>query len=92
MATRVLHTPTQQSSGAATVALVSAVLGYLMLFSGHPFWGFLFEVAAVLLGVIGIARATSPRTGGGLASTIALILAVIGLLLALLGMLGAILF
>jgi len=78
----------QPTGTAATLAIVAAVGGVIATFTGHPVWGLLVELAAILLGAIGVLRAASPRVSGGVWSIVAIVIGVIGLGVAVLGMIG----
>jgi hypothetical protein len=80
-----------QRGTAATLAIVAAIAGYIVTFGGHPVWGLLIQVFAVLAGILGLVMSVSPRVTGGLISLAAIILGVLGMGVAVLGILGAIL-
>src|SRR5262249_29614829 len=65
----------QQLSGAAILAFVFAVVAFFV----NPLLGFFLALGAVLLGIIGMLRAISPRTRGGLMSLAAIVLGVLGM-------------
>lgn len=82
----------QQTGTMATLAIIAAVGGFIATFAGHPVWGGIIELIALLLGVLGLLRAASPRVSGGVLSIVAIIAALLGLLLAVLVMLGMLVF
>ena len=82
----------QRTGTMAALAIVAALGGIIAVFSGHPVWGFIIELVAILLGVGGLLRAASPRVSGGILSIVAIVIALIGLGLAVLGMIGALVF
>ena len=83
---------TQTRGVAATIAIISAIGGIVASLAGHPFWGFLILLVAILAGIAGIAMSASPKVGGGLISLISVIIAVFGLGLSVLVMIGVIIF
>ncbi|MFO0754223.1 MAG: hypothetical protein U0411_12980 [Thermodesulfovibrionales bacterium] len=82
----------QKTGTVATMALIAAAVSYLLTFSGHPIFGFVAALAAILLGIFGLVVAASPRVGGGLLSSIALALGVLAIGISVLGLIGVILF
>lgn len=82
----------QKAGTAATVSIVGAIAGYIVLFSKHPVWALVLSIVAAMAGLIGLIAAASPRVGGGIMSIVALILSAILLILSILGIIGAILF
>ncbi|MEW5744248.1 MAG: hypothetical protein AB1805_02230 [Nitrospirota bacterium] len=82
----------QKSSTAATIAIIAAVLSYLLTFTGHPIWGMLSALVSIPLGIFGLVMAASPRVGGGMLSIMAIILGVLAIGVAILGLIGVILF
>lgn len=84
---------TAQSTGTmATLAIIAALVGFFVIFTGHPLWGLILELIALPLGVLGLLRAASPRVSGGVISIVAIIAAVLGLILAVLVMVGMLVF
>ncbi len=84
--------PGRQTTGtAALLAIIAAVAGCVVTFTGRPFWGLLLDLLAVPTGVIGLIAAPSPRTGGGIVSILAIVLGVGGVGLGVLAMLGKLL-
>ena len=70
---------------ASILAIVCAIGSFMV----HNAAGkFSLAVAGVLLGLVGLARALSPRVSGGLLSLLAITVAVIGLLAAILDAVG----
>lgn len=82
----------QKTGTAAMISIVAAVIAFFSIFSGHPFWGFLIGMVAVITGFAGIMWAASPRVGGGFISLLGTIFGLIVLGLAVLGMIGAVIF
>ena len=82
----------QQTGMAATLAIIAAIGGMVLIFMGNPFWGFLVELCAIVLGIVGFFMAASPRVSGGILSIAAIVIAVFGLGFSVLGMVGAIVF
>ncbi len=81
----------QRTGIAATTAIVAAIVSFIVLFTGHPIWGLVISIFAVLLGVAGLIMSASPRVSGGLLSILAMVLGAIGLVFSILGTVGAIL-
>jgi hypothetical protein len=82
----------QRTGTAATLAIVAAIGGVIATFTGHPVWGLIVELVAILLGAIGLLMAASPRVSGGVLSIVAIVIGVVGLGLAVLGMIGTLVF
>jgi hypothetical protein len=82
----------QKTGMAATLAIIAAIGGIVLIFAGNPGWGLIVELAAGLLGVIGFFMAASPRVSGGILSIVAIVLAVFGLGMSVLGLIGAMVF
>ncbi|MDD5203959.1 MAG: hypothetical protein PHS17_00985 [Desulfobacterales bacterium] len=82
----------QKTGAAATVSLVSAILSWIITFTGHPIWGMILGLVAIPAGLIGALMAASPRVGGGLLSVIGIVIGILGLGLAVLGLIGVIIF
>ena len=77
---------------AATLAIIAAIGGILLIFSGHPGGGVVVELLAIVLGVIGFFMSASPRVSGGILSITAIVIAVFGMGFSLLGIIGGVLF
>lgn len=83
----------EQTTGtAATLAIIAAIGGFVLIFTGNPGWGLLAELFAGLLGAIGLIMAASPRVSGGMLSLAAIVIAVFGLGLSVLGLVGSVVF
>jgi hypothetical protein len=82
----------QRTGIAATLAIVAAIGGMILIFSGHPGWGLLVELLAIVSGIVGFFMSASPRVSGGLLSIAAIVIAVFGMGFSLLGMIGGVLF
>jgi hypothetical protein len=82
----------QRTGTAATLAIIAAIGGFILIFTGNPGWGLLVELVAGLLGAVGLFMAASPRVSGGLLSIAAMIIAVIGLGISVLGLIGSLVF
>lgn len=80
----------QQTGAAATVAIIAAIVGWIVLFAARPGWSFLLNILAVIAGIIGLIMAASPRVSGGIASIIGIVLGAVGIILAIFGMAGSI--
>jgi hypothetical protein len=80
---------TQQTSAAATIAIVAAIIGWIVLFAAYPGWSFLLNIIAVVAGIFGLVLAASPRVSGGIASIIGIVLGAVGIILAIFGMAGS---
>ncbi|MCI0632140.1 MAG: hypothetical protein L0Y44_15965 [Phycisphaerales bacterium] len=87
----ITHATEQRASTAATVAIISAIGGIILIFSGHPFWGMVVELAAICIGVVGLVMAASPRVSGGILSVVAIVIGLLGLGMSLFGIVGAML-
>lgn len=79
----------QQTGAAATVAILAAIIGWIVLFARYPGWSFWLNIVAVVAGIIGLLMAASPRVSGGIASIIAIVLGAVGVILAIFGMAGS---
>lgn len=75
----------QTRSVVSILAIISAIASF---FVAHAALKFSLAFAAALLGVVGLAKAASPRVSGGILSITAMVLAGIGLLVALLDAVG----
>lgn len=82
----------EQTGTAATLAIIAAIGGFVLIFTGNPGWGLLVELLAGLLGAIGLVMAASPRVSGGLLSLAAIVIAVFGLGVSVLGLVGSVVF
>jgi hypothetical protein len=82
----------QRTGTAATLAIISAVGGFILIFTGNPGWGLLAEIVAGFLGAVGLVMAASPRVSGGMLSITALVIAFFGLGVSVLGIIGTIVF
>lgn len=80
---------TQQTSAAATIAIIAAIIGWIVLFAAYPGWAFLLNIVAVVAGIFGLVLAASPRVSGGIASIIGIVLGAVGVILAIFGMAGS---
>lgn len=78
----------QQTSAAATIAIIAAIVGWIVLFAAYPGWSFLLNIVAVVAGIVGLLMAASPRVSGGIASIIGIVLGAVGIILAIFGMAG----
>ena len=82
----------QRIGTAAILAIIAALGGLMATFTGHPVWGLILALVAILLGVVGLVMAASPRVSGGILSIVAILVAVLGLGVAGLGMVGTLMF
>lgn len=81
--------PSQQTGTAATIAIIAAIVGWIVLFAAYPGWSFLLNILAVVAGIIGLIMAASPRVSGGIASIVGIVLGAVGVILAIFGMAGS---
>jgi hypothetical protein len=82
----------QRTGTAATLAIIAAVAGFILVFTGNPGWGLLVELIAGVLGAVGLIMAASPRVSGGMLSIAAIVIAVLGLGISVLGLIGSLVF
>jgi hypothetical protein len=82
----------QRTGIAATLAIIAAIGGIILIFSGHPGWGLVVELLAIVSGIIGFFMSASPRVSGGILSITAIVIAVFGMGFSLLGIIGGVLF
>lgn len=82
----------QRTGTAATLAIIAAIGGFVLIFTGNPGWGLLVELFAGVLGAVGLIMAASPRVSGGMLSIAAIVLAVLGLGISVLGLIGSLVF
>lgn len=82
----------QKPGTLAIASIIAAVGSYLFTFSGHPLLGLVAAVLSIPLGIFGFIASISPRTGGGILSTIAIVLGAIAVIVAVLGIIGVIIF
>jgi hypothetical protein len=77
--------PSQAKSAASILAILAAIGSF---FVANAAFKFGLAMGAVVLGLVGAAKAMSPRTSGGLLSIAAITIAGIGLLAAILDAVG----
>jgi len=82
----------QKTGTFAIVAIIAAVGSYFLTFTGHPLIGLVAALISIPLGIFGFLAAISPRTGGGILSTFAIVLGAIAVIVAILGIIGVIIF
>jgi hypothetical protein len=82
----------QKTGIAATISLITAILSWIVTFTGHPIWGMLLGLVSIVPGIVGFVMAASPRVSGGILSIIAIVFGILGLGLAVLGLIGVIIF
>jgi hypothetical protein len=82
----------QRTGIAATIAIICAILSWIVTFTGSPIWGMILGIISIPVGIIGLVMAASPRVSGGILSIVAIVMGVIGLGLAVLVLIGVILF
>ena len=82
----------QRTGMAATLAIIAAIGGIVLVFAGHPGWGLVIELFAIFCGIVGFFMAASPRVSGGIMSIAAIVIAVFGLGFSVIGMIGGIIF
>ncbi len=84
------HRSPQPAGTAASIAIIAAIVGWVVLFNARPGWSFVLQIIAVIAGILGLLMAASPRVGGGVASIIGMVLGAVGLVFAILGMVGSV--
>ncbi len=67
-----------------SIASIIAIVSAVAIFFVGPGWGLVLAIVAIISGVIGMIVALSPKTRGGIASTIAVLLAGAGIVVAIL--------
>jgi hypothetical protein len=77
--------PEQAKSAASIMAIIAAIGSFFVANAALKFG---LAIGAVVLGLVGAAKAMSPRTSGGLLSIAAITIAGIGLLAAILDAVG----
>ena len=82
----------QKTGTVATIAIIAAIGSFFLIFTGNPVWGLISALLSVILGAIGVIISVSPKIGGGLVSTISIILGVPAIGLSVLGIVGVIIF
>jgi len=82
----------QKAGSAATIALIAAIVSFILTFTGSPVWALLVALLAVGAGILGVIIAASPKIGGGLMSIVAIVLGIVDIGIAVLGIVGVILF
>jgi hypothetical protein len=82
----------QKTGTVATVAIIAAVLSFVMTFAGHALLGFFSGVISIPLGIMGLFMAASPRVGGGMLSIAAIVLGLFAVGVAVVGGVGAMIF
>ena len=70
----------QRLAGAAVLSFVCAIVAFFV----SPLLGFFLGLGAVLLGVIGVLAAISPRTRGGLMSLAGILLGIVAMVVKIL--------
>ena len=73
-------------STASIVAIIAAIVSFVMSGQGREFWGLFLAIFAICAGLIGGAKALSPRVSGGILSILAVILGVIAIVFALIAL------
>jgi hypothetical protein len=68
---------------ASIVAIISAIVSFVMSGRGHELAGFLLALLAIAAGLVGGLRALSPRVSGGILSILAVILGAIAIVFSL---------
>jgi hypothetical protein len=81
----------QKTGTVAAGSIVAAVLCYVAICSGHPWWGLAMGIVSIPLGLIGLLWSASPRVSGGILSIFAMLLGAVGIVLSILAGIGAIL-
>jgi hypothetical protein len=70
-------------STASTIAIVCAIVSFVLSGEHHIVWGFVAAIVAMLSGLWGFLRSISPRVSGGIISIVSVILGAVALLFAL---------
>jgi hypothetical protein len=73
-------------STASIVAIIAAIVSFVMSGQGREFWGLFLALLAIGAGMIGGAKALSPRVSGGILSILAVILGAIAVVFALIAL------
>ena len=73
-------------STASIVAIIAAIVSFVMSGRGREFWGLFLALLAIGAGLVGGVRALSPRVSGGILSILAVILGVIAIVFALIAL------
>jgi len=74
-------------SAASIVAILAAIGSFFLTFRDHEGWAILAAVVAMGAGLIGMAKAVSPRVSGGILSFSAIGIGVLALIVAIIGIL-----
>lgn len=82
----------QKAGTAATIAIIAAIGSVILTLTGSPVWGLIIAVLAIVSGIFGVLLSASPKIGGGLMSTLAIIFGVLDVGLAVLGLIGILIF
>jgi hypothetical protein len=82
----------QKAGAAATIAIIAAIGSFILDFSGKPVWGLVTALLAIVLGLTGVVISASPKIGGGLMSSISVILGILSVGLSVLVLIGIVLF
>jgi len=82
----------QKTGMAATVAIITAIASFILTLIGHPVFGLLTALTAVVAGIFGLIMAASPKVSGGIISIASIVLGIFGIGLSVLGMIGVIIF
>jgi hypothetical protein len=70
-------------SAASIVAIIAALVSFYLSAQGRELWGLFSAIVAIAAGLLGAARALSPRVSGGLMSIIAIALGGIAIVVSL---------
>ena len=84
--------PKQKAGTVAIIAILSAISSLMLTLSGHPVAGLVAAFVAIITGFIGVVVSASPKIGGGLVSTLAIIAGVVDTAIAIIAILGVVLF
>ncbi len=82
----------QKSGSVATIAIIAAIGSFVLTLTGHVVWGLIVALFTIVLGIIGIIISASPKIGGGLLSTLSIVLGVLDVGISVLGFIGVIIF
>jgi hypothetical protein len=62
----------------AAIAIIAAIVSFVLTFTGSSVLGLLAAILSVPLGIVGLIMAASPRVSGGMLSILAIVLGMLG--------------
>jgi hypothetical protein len=77
----------QAKSAASILAIVSAIVSFVLSARGREFMALFAAIVAIGAGLLGGLRAMSPRVSGGILSILAVLLGVVAILVAVIALL-----